>query len=155
MLLLADPIKQSVEVITTPPKYSSEGYVYNVNPVILSYVGSHPEYFTYVFHFKQSNTHYSSEHMQNYRHIEGDISFARDCFLISESSIPYDQWSRIDSYIYPLSRTLNRGLYVFKDGQEGRYIFKNKEERLQISELAKKIWNHLVEDKKEVIIYKK
>jgi hypothetical protein len=52
-----------------------------------------------------------------------------------------------------MSQLFNKGIYCHKGNS--RYWQVAKEEKERIVALAEKVWKHLVDDKKEVVIYLK
>lgn len=151
LILQVDPNEPGYELIeiTSPPSYEGR-YVFNPNPFKITFKEKNIEDYKWVFHFIQDNPESTIE---NRKHIESDFDLVLDCFLSRSYNLPYEIYSFVSMYIAPISRLFNRGIYCHK--VESKYWYAPKAEKERIIALAEKVWKHLVEDKKEVIMYLK
>lgn len=151
LILQVDPNEPGYELveITSPPSYEGR-YVFNPNPFKITFKKKDIEDYKWVFHFKQDNPESTIE---NRKHIESDFDLVLDCYLSRSYNLPYDIYSFVSMYIAAIARLFNKGLYCYK--VESKYWYATKAEKERIRALAKKVWQHLVEDKKEVIMYLK
>ena len=143
-----DPVYKLIE-ITSPPSYEGR-YIFNPNPFKFTFKEKDIEGFRWVFHFTQDNPESTIE---SRKHIESDLDLVLDCFLIRSSNLPYEIYSFVSHYIDSISQLFNKGIYCNK--VISKYWYAPKEEKERKVALAEKVWKHLVDDKKEVIIYLK
>lgn len=151
LILQVDPNDPGYKLIeiASPPSYEGR-YVFNPNPFKLTFKEKDIEGFRWVFHFTQDNPESTIE---SRKHIESDLDLVLDCFLIRSSNLPYEIYSFVSTYIAPISDLFNKGIYCHKINS--KYWYVGKEEKERTIALAEKVWKHLVDDKKEVIIYLK
>lgn len=151
LILQVDPNEPGYELIeiTSPPSYEGR-YVFNPNPFKITFKEKDTEDYKWVFHFIQDNPESTIE---SRKHIEADFNLVLDCYLIRSSNLPYEIYSFVSMYIASISRLFNKGKYCHKTGS--KYWYAPKAEKERIIALAEKVWKHLVEDKKEVIMYLK
>ena len=150
LILQVDPNDPGYKLteIASPPSYEGR-YVFNPNPFKITFKEKDTEGFRYIFHFTQANPESAIE---SRKHIESDLDLVLDCFLIRSSNLPYEIYSFVEPYIASISKLFNRGKYCHK--MDSKYWPASKEKKEMIA-LAEKVWKHLVDDKKEVIIYLK
>lgn len=144
----SDPVYKLIE-ITSPPSYEGR-YIFNPNPFKITFKEKDIEGFRWVFHFIQDNPESNTE---SRKHIESDLDLVLDCFLIRSSNLPYEIYSFVSAYIASISHLFNKGIYCHKINS--KYWYAPKEEKERIVAFAEKVWKHLVDDKKEVIMYLK
>ena len=143
-----DPVYKLIE-ITSPPSYEGR-YIFNPNPFKITFKEKDTEGFKWVFHFIQDNP---ETNIESRKHIEADFDLVLDCFLSRSYNLPYEIYSFVSHYIASISHLFNKGIYCHKINS--KYWYAAKEEKERIIALAEKVWKHLVDDKKEVIIYLK
>ena len=143
-----DPVYKLIE-ITSPPSYEGR-YIFNPNPFKITFKEKDIEGFRWRFHFIQDNPETTIE---SRKHIEADFDLVLDCFLSRSYNLPYEIYSFVSHYIASISHLFNKGIYCHKGNS--KYWYAPKEEKERIVALAEKVWKHLVDDKKEVIIYLK
>ena len=151
LILQVDPNDPGYKLIeiASPPSYEGR-YIFNPNPFKITFKEKDTEGFKWVFHFTQDNPESTIE---SRKHIESDLDLVLDCFLIRSSNLPYEIYSFVSHYIASISHLFNKGIYCRKGNS--KYWYAPKEEKERIVALAEKVWKHLVDDKKEVIIYLK
>ena len=151
LILQVDPSAPGYKLIeiASPPSYEGR-YIFNPNPFKITFKEKDTEGFRWIFHFIQD---IPESNIESRKHIEADFDLVLDCFLSRSYDLPYDIYSFVSTYISSISRLFNRGLYCRKI--DSRYWHASEEEKERISALAEKVWKHLVDDKKEVIIYLK
>lgn len=151
LILQVDPNEPGYELIeiASPPSYEGR-YVFNPNPFKITFKEKDTDDHKWVFHFIQDNPESAIE---SRKHIESDFDLVLDCFLIRSSNLPYEIFSFVSPYIASISKLFNRGIYCHKI--DSKYWHASKEEKERIIALAEKVWKHLVDDKKEVIVYLK
>lgn len=152
LILQVDPNESVYDLIeiTSPPSYEGR-YVFNPNPFKITFKEKDTDDYKWVFHFTQDNPESTIE---SRKHIESDLYLVLDCFLIRSSNLPYEIYSFVSAYIASLSRLFNKGIYCYKTNSKYGYALSKAEKERMIA-LAEKVWKHLVEDKKEVIMYLK
>ena len=143
-----DPVYKLIE-ITSPPSYEGR-YIFNPNPFKITFKEKDTEGFKWVFHFIQDNP---ETNIESRKHIEADFDLVLDCFLSRSYNLPYEIYSFVSHYIASISHLFNKGIYCHKGNS--KYWYAAKEEKERIIALAEKVWKHLVDDKKEVVIYLK
>lgn len=151
LILQVDPAVPGYKLIeiTSPPSYEGR-YIFNPNPFKITFKEKDTEGFRWIFHFIQD---IPESAIESRKHIEEDFDLVLDCFLSRSYDLPYETYSFVSTYIASISRLFNRGIYCHK--VDSKYWHASKEEKERISALAEKVWKHLVDDKKEVIIYLK
>lgn len=151
LILQVDPNVPGYKLIeiASPPSYEGR-YIFNPNPFKITFKEKDTEGFRWIFHFIQDNPESAIESRKN---IESDFDLVLDCFLIRSSNLPYEIYSFVSPYIDSISKLFNRGIYCHK--KDSNYWHASKEEKERVISLAEKLWKHLVDDKKEVIMYLK
>lgn len=151
LILQVDPNDPGFKLIeiASPPSYEGR-YIFNPNPFKITFKEKDTEGFRWRFHFIQDNP---GSNIADRKHIEAVFDLVLDCFLSRSYDIPYDIYSFVSTYIASISNLFNKGIYCYE--KNSKYWGVEKEEKERISALAEKVWKHLVDDKKEVIIYLK
>jgi hypothetical protein len=151
LILQVDPTAPGCNLteITSPPSYEGR-YIFNPNPFKITFKEKDTEGFRWIFHFTQD---IPESNIKSIKYIEDNFDLVLDCFLSRSYDLPYEIYSLASTYIASISRLFNKGIYCYK--KDSKYWHASKAEKERIVALAEKVWKHLVDDKKEVIMYLK